>query len=298
MRWKRATGETLAAASPTRIPSWPKSVEPTLTAIRAGVSRTSAKWRSSPEVRECGALHLQAIGAARQCVYMENQYFTSPVIARAPADRLEEPRGPEVVLISAEHSPSYFDQFTMDKTRSTFIHALKDADRHHRFRIYSPVTTLGRTIIVHAKLTIIDDTLLRIGSANINNRSMGFDTECDLSLEAQGPNAAANRAGIRRARTHLLAHWLGWSDVELEAAIRKHGGVGSGLEALRLRGYCRLRPIEAQTLRPIAQFVASHHMGDPVGPDDSWRPWCRRQALTARLKQMHKQATASVKLGR
>ena len=37
----------------------------------------------------------------------------------------------------------------------------------------------------------IDDTLLRIGSANINNRSMGFDTECDLSLEAAGRGFAA-----------------------------------------------------------------------------------------------------------
>ena len=112
---------------------------------------------------------------------MENQYFTSPLIAEALARRLREPDGPEVVLISTEHSPSYFDQATMDQTRLNFVRHLQTADTNQKFRIYSPVTTLGRTIIVHAKLTIVDDRLLRIGSANINNRSLGFDTECDLS---------------------------------------------------------------------------------------------------------------------
>ena len=290
-RWQRATGETLAAAAPTPSPHWPKSVEPTLTSIRAGVSRTSAKWRDLSEVRECEALHLEAIAAARRCIYMENQYFTSPVIARALAVRLSEPKGPEVVLISAEHSPSYFDQFTMDRTRSTFIRAVQDADRHHRCKIYSPVTALGRTIIVHAKLTIIDDTLLRIGSANINNRSMGFDTECDLSLEALGAGAAANRAAIRTARTRLLAHWLGCNEDSVDGAIREHGGVGPGLEALRLGGYCRLRPIEAETLGPLAGLIAGYHLGDPVGPGDSWRPWRRKQALKARLGQVLRPAT-------
>ena len=138
-------------------------------------------------MREVEALHVASIRAAKRLIYMENQYFTSPLIAEALAARLREPDGPEVVLISTEHSPSYFDQATMDKTRFDFISHLHAADAHGRFRVYSPVTTLGRTIIVHAKLTIIDDTLLRIGSANINNRSMGFDSECDLVLETAAP---------------------------------------------------------------------------------------------------------------
>ncbi len=54
---------------------------------------------------------------ATTCIYMENQYFTSEVIAAALAARLAEPKGPEVVLVSTQHSPSYFDQLTMDRTR-------------------------------------------------------------------------------------------------------------------------------------------------------------------------------------
>ena len=42
----------------------------------------------------------------------------------------------------------------------------------------------GTPIYVHAKVLTIDDRLLRVGSSNLNNRSMGFDTECDLAIEA------------------------------------------------------------------------------------------------------------------
>jgi len=280
-RWRRATGEQLAACPPVRKPKWPGKIKPAFTDIDVGLSRTAAAWRAYPEVKENLALHVAAIRAAKACIYMESQYFTSPVIARELAKRLTEADGPEVILVSTEHSPSYFDQVTMDHTRLIFFKTLKRADRHGRFHVYSPVTTLGRTIIVHAKLTIIDDVLLRIGSANINNRSLGFDTECDLSVEATGPGSAGNRAEIVRLRNKLLAHWLGCVEAPMEEAIRRRGGVGPALEELRMAGYCRLRPIELKPLMPLAAFVAAYHLGDPAGPRDSWRPWKRRRALAA-----------------
>jgi phosphatidylserine/phosphatidylglycerophosphate/cardiolipin synthase-like enzyme len=277
-RWRRATGEELETCPPVRNPRWPGKIKPAFSDIDAGISRTGAAWRAYPQVRESEALHIASIRAAKSCIYMENQYFTSPLIAAELAKRLKEEDGPEVILISTEHSPSYFDQVTMDRTRLTFIQTLKDADRHTRFHAYSPVTTLGLTIIVHAKLTIIDDTLLRIGSSNINNRSLGFDTECDLSLEATGPRSGANRAEIVRLRNKLLAHWLGCVEKPMEDAIKDAGSVGAALESLRNSGYCRLRPIEPKPLMPLAAFIAAFHLGDPIGPTDSWRPWKRRKA--------------------
>ncbi|HEY7899803.1 MAG TPA: phospholipase D-like domain-containing protein [Caulobacteraceae bacterium] len=284
-RWRRATGETLTACPPVRKPRWPGEIKPAFSDIDVGLSRTNAAWRSYREIRENEALHVTSVRAAKRCIYMENQYFTSPLIADELAKRLREADGPEVILISTEHSPSYFDQLTMDRTRLKFIQTLEAADRHGRFHAYSPVTTLGRTIIVHAKLTIIDDTLLRIGSANINNRSFGFDTECDLSFEASGPGSAANRAEVIRLRNKLLAHWLGCPEPPIEDAIQQaSGAVGGALEALRNNGYCRLRPIKPKPLNPLAAFVAAYHLGDPVGPADSWRPWKRRAAAAAEAR--------------
>jgi phosphatidylserine/phosphatidylglycerophosphate/cardiolipin synthase-like enzyme len=278
-RWRRCTGEALETPPPVPPTAWPTTVEPMFEQARIGLSRTEPAWREAPEVRECESLHLAAIAAAEACIYMENQYFTSELMARALSARLAEPSGPDVVLVSTTRSPSYFDQNTMDPTRSRFIARLKAADPFGRFRIYSPVTALGHDIIVHAKVTIIDDVLARVGSANMNNRSLGFDTECDLSLEAVGPGAESHRAAIRRLRGDLLGHWLGCSPAAVDEAIVSHGGVCKALESLRESGLRRLRPIEPKTLYPPAALIARWHIGDPMSPADSFRPWKRRRVL-------------------
>ncbi|WP_091741268.1 phospholipase D-like domain-containing protein [Phenylobacterium immobile] len=284
-RWLRATGETMTAPNaPAPSDPWPDAVTPQFEDVRVGLSRTAAAWAGEDQIRENEALYLAAIAAAKSCIYMENQYFTSPVIAEALAQRLGETKGPEVILVSTGHAPSYFDQLTMDRTRSFFIRRLEDADKHGRFRIYSPVTALGHTIIVHAKLAIIDDVLLRVGSANINNRSLGLDTECDLSIEPMSPTRAETRLAIGRVRTRLVAHWLGCEDVIVSEAVEKTGGLGAAIEWLRAQGRCRLRPIPAVALKPMASLVATFHLGDPVGPKDSWKPWRRRRSVATELK--------------
>ncbi len=280
-RWRRATGEDVPVRQGEALLAWPHCVTPDFQDIAVGAARTYGRWRDHTEVREVEALHVGSIRAARRLIYMENQYFTSPLIAEALAARLREPDGPEVVLISTEHSPSYFDQATMDKTRFDFISHLLAADAHGRFCAYSPVTTLGRTIIVHAKLTIIDDALLRIGSANINNRSMGFDSECDLVLETHG---GVQETRLAQLRMGLLAHWLGCQEEVVRDAVGAAGGRWRpSLEALREGGYIRLRPITPGKMNSLSAVVAKHHIGDPVAASDAWRPWRRRAALRHRL---------------
>ena len=118
-RWRRATGERLSSpSSPPSTDPWPDRVSPQFEQVRVGLSRSAAAWREEPQVRESEALYLASIAAAKSCIYMENQYFTSPVIAEALAQRLSERNGPEVVLVSTEHAPSYFDKMTMDRTQA------------------------------------------------------------------------------------------------------------------------------------------------------------------------------------
>jgi phosphatidylserine/phosphatidylglycerophosphate/cardiolipin synthase-like enzyme len=285
-RWARATHETLPPGQPLEPGAWPSAVPVHFRDISVGLSRTSAPWREFPEVRQNEMLSLTAIANARRHIYIENQYLTSPVMAQALAGRLAEPDGPEVVLISTQRSPSYFDTFTMDHTRSLFLRQLKEADRFGRFHAYSPVTALGRPIIVHAKLAIIDEVLLRIGSSNLNNRSEGFDTECDLSLEASGPTAPASEKCIATLRTHILAHWLGCDDDVMATAMARTRRLGDAIESLRLQGYGRLRPLEPKPLGPVALFVAAFHIGDPISAADCWRPWKRRALLKAKRTEI------------
>jgi phosphatidylserine/phosphatidylglycerophosphate/cardiolipin synthase-like enzyme len=280
-RWERATSRSAPPVLPTEGDPWPAWLTPDLHQIEVAVARTEPKWRGRPEVREIEALHLEAIRQARTSIYLENQYFTSPVIGEALAARLQQEDGPEVVVITTEHSPSYFDKLTMDKTRARLLARLRAADRYNRFRAYCPRTRDGTTIIVHSKVAIIDDRLLRIDSANLNNRSAGFDTECDIVFEARTPQ---QRAAITDLRARLIGHFLGLTVTQLEALAREGGLVGA-MDLLQAASEGRLMPLTPPGLSPFFRFVAAYHLGDPMDASDSWRPWLRNARLRREMKQ-------------
>lgn len=285
-RWRRATGERLDPPEPAPAADlWPEedAMRPDLAEVALGIARTGPAWfRDAPATREIEALHLAAIAAARRFIYLENQYFASSRLADALAARLAEPDGPEVVLVVSGRSPSFFDRMTMDAPRDALVARLNAADRYGRFRAYAPQSPGGRTIIVHSKVAILDDRLLRIGSANLNNRSCGYDTECDLAIEApeDGPEGARVAAAIRRFRERLVGHYLGVDPARMAAAITGAGGLIAGIEALDgsgAGGRRRLRPLCPDGPGLLGKPVAALHLNDPHGTADAWRPWRRWQ---------------------
>jgi phosphatidylserine/phosphatidylglycerophosphate/cardiolipin synthase-like enzyme len=280
-RWQRATDRSVPPPPPTEGDRWPQWLSPDLHGADVAVARTLPKWRKCPEVREIEALHIEAIRQARHAIYLENQYFTSPVIGEALAARLRQKDGPEVVVISTEHSPSYFDQMTMDRTRAELLARLRAADTYGRFRAYCPRTRDGQTIIVHSKVAIIDDRLVRIGSGNLNNRSAGFDTECDMVIEAHTPQ---QRAAVHDLRARLLGHFLNLSATQLEALAREGGLVGA-MDLLQAASEGRLQKLEPAPLSPLFRLIARYHLGDPMDAADSWRPWLRDGRLKREMAE-------------
>ena len=85
------------------------------------------------------------------------------------------------------------------------------------------------SIHVHAKVLIVDDRFLRIGSSNLNNRSMGYDTECDLAIEAAN---AAQRDSIVSVRDRLIAEHWGSDEKSVRAALTAGESVFDSLESL------------------------------------------------------------------
>jgi phosphatidylserine/phosphatidylglycerophosphate/cardiolipin synthase-like enzyme len=294
-RWRTAQEVKDLPAPPARELNggdpWPPFVAPRFTRARVAIARTEPRWRDRSEVRETETLHLKAIAQARRTIYLENQYFTSLIVGEALAERLLEPDGPEVVIVSTLHSPSYFDRFTMDRTRWRLIERLRAADRYGRFRAYCPFTEEGQFIIVHSKTSIIDDRLLRVGSTNLNHRSAGFDTECDLALEAETPLAAA---AVTAFRAHMLGHFLGIGAAAVQAAIDEQGSVGRAIDAVTASQSTRLRPLPKVQMGPIQRVVSTYHLGDPVYPSDSWRPLLRRRRLEPYDHALNAAAAAGV----
>lgn len=268
-RWFKATWER-TLPDPEGFDPWPDGLEPDFHDVPVGIARTEPRHGGRAEVRENERLHVEAIRQARRLIYMENQYFTSPVIAAALAERLDEDDGPEVVLVSTGRSPSWFDSLTMDTARAEVLFRLESADRHDRFFAFSPNTAGGQRIIVHAKVTIVDDALLRIGSTNLNNRSLGMDTECDVAI---APETDVGQAAVRRFRHRTIGHFIGVRADEFEAAEAVLGSTG---KAMRGFDTGRLTPLGAAPPTWIERTIAEFQIGDPKSPADAWRPWKRR----------------------
>jgi phosphatidylserine/phosphatidylglycerophosphate/cardiolipin synthase-like enzyme len=273
-RWRRATGEVLAPPPDAGGDPWPDHVPAQLTEREIAIARTEPAWKGLPEVDEIRQLTVACIAEAKQTIYLENQYFTSPLIAEALAARLAEPNGPEVVLISTGKAPSWFDQLTMDRARSTMIWRLKSADIFGRFRAFYPATPNGEVIIVHSKVSVFDDRIARVGSANLNNRSGGFDTECELAVECDETQA---RMAITAFRDRLVGHFMGYTGDAVAKARADYGSLRGAIDALNREG--RLKPIVPHAMGPLATFIAAYHLGDPQDTRDAWRPWKRRNRL-------------------
>jgi phospholipase D1/2 len=268
-RWHRATGRTIPLVRGPKPERWPKDLTPDLTDVTVGISRTIPQTGNGGGVREVEALYLDMIARARQHIYIENQYFTSHSVGDALARRLAEKDGPEVVLVLRLLSHGWLEEHTMEVLRTQLIRRLRAADRFNRFGVYYPdVPGLkeGTCVDIHSKVMVVDDDWLRIGSANLSNRSMGMDTECDLTFESAGE--ARVQKSIRDFRDRLLGEHLG---VSPEVFQREHAGSRSLNKAvMALQGKERsLRALDELKEWPetVVEIAAIADLEQPVSMD-------------------------------
>jgi phosphatidylserine/phosphatidylglycerophosphate/cardiolipin synthase-like enzyme len=262
-RWHTATGQTLDPIEAKHL-TWPSKLEPALRDVEVGIARTLPELDDRAEVREVEALNFAAIAAARQAIYLENQYLASRDLVNALAARLREDDGPEIVIVLPRRSESPLEQQAMDSARHLLIQVLWAADDHGRLGVYWPVTEGGAPIYVHSKVLVVDDRLLRIGSSNLNNRSMGFDSECDVVIEADPDNSERDdvRREIISLRHHLVSEHLGVSVSEFEERLGRTRSFLRAVEALRGEGRT-LQPFTEETIADEASPLAENDLMDP-----------------------------------
>ncbi|MGP3707925.1 phospholipase D-like domain-containing protein [Gordonia paraffinivorans] len=274
-RWEAATGERLAPLVDTEGPDiWPEGLEPAFTSCDVGVARTIPHYGDRPQVEEIRKLYLAAFAAARHTIYIESQYLAAREIAEALAARLREDDGPEIVVVLPRQSDSPVERLAMDGARHRLLKLLWQADVHDRFRAYYPVTSEGDPIYVHAKVLVVDDVLLRIGSSNLNNRSLGFDSECDVAIEADAddPADAELRAKITGFRVRLLSEHLDVAADEFDAAVRERESLLEAVEAMRSPGRT-LEEFDRETIDDEESVIAENEL---VDPEDARTPTLER----------------------
>jgi len=119
---------------------------------------------------------------------------------------------------------------------------------------------------VHSKLMVIDDALLMLGSANLSERSLAIDTECNLAIEAGGD---ARVAGVIAAmRNRLLAEHLGCTPDDVAAALEREGSLHRAIAALSHVRERSLIVIEPRFDPALDALMPDQHVFDPEQPLD------------------------------
>jgi phospholipase D1/2 len=296
-RWRRSGGSegNAGGAPPSDAPSlWPSSVQPDLENVQVGIARTEPAYEDQPEVREVERLFVEEIRAARHYVYIENQYFTSRVIAEAIAARLQEVDGPEIVLVLPQGCSGWLEEASLGILRARTIRALRALDPYGRLHVYYPTVAgleKGMYIKVHSKVLITDDRFLKIGSANACNRSLGLDTECDLAINAaDNPDA---RKTIARFRDRLLAEHLGTTPDHIADLIEKNGSLAG---AIKEGGGPRRRLVSfAGEVSPFWEALIPHKiLLDPEQPLDVERRMRRDLRIHGHRREARRQLLRSI----
>ncbi|MET0269442.1 MAG: phospholipase D-like domain-containing protein [Sphingomonas sp.] len=291
-RWHTAGGKRLHPIEETH-EAWPDSLRPQFHDVDVAISRSRPTLPDLEPIREIEVLYLAMIAAARRFIYAESQYFASRRIAEAIARRLDEPDGPEIVIVNPLTANGWLEPIAMDSARARLCEALHRRDVHGRFRIYHPQTAAGEAIYVHAKIMIVDEEMIRVGSSNMNNRSMRLDTECDVTIERARPANGACGDTIRAIRDDLIAEHLGVDRETVAARIDAEGSIIATIEALRGQGRT-LAPYEVPDLSAVETWLADNEVLDPEGPEEMFeslgkrglfRGYRDRRAARRRLKK-------------
>ncbi len=274
-RWKSSVGEGVSAPGSTAV-AWPPDIEPVLTNCQIAIARTEPDFGKRRGRQEALRLTLDALRSARRRIYIENQYFASHRIGKLLCERLQEPDGPEIVVITTRSSHGFLERVVMGGNRDRLIRRLKQTDRYGRLRVVYPVVPAAdgseQEVTIHSKVVVIDEQFLRVGSSNFNHRSEGFDTECDVAVEAASGEQSAAIAGIRNV---LLGEHLDVEPSEVERMLQETGSLVAVVDRLntRQRGLRAFNGIESHGATALVWGT------DIVDPHSPVRPFHRTRAL-------------------
>ncbi|MES3039123.1 MAG: VTT domain-containing protein, partial [Bdellovibrionota bacterium] len=239
-RWKNAAGyESLPIrafdrSAKTLVPSWPQKFPPLFKDMTCAIARTIPKMEDGVEAHEIHEMFLDLIGEAEKFIYIENQFLTSVDIATALNKRLKERPELRALLVSSYNPQGIFEREGMWAGRIDFKNIVEQGIHPDRIRmVYTGISdAIGENHCkrIHSKILVVDDKYLTVSSSNITNRSMSLDTECDVSLVAEGDDQGQlilwvrnDLIGEHTGRTAEQVAKLFETDAPLEALMNQNG---------------------------------------------------------------------------
>ncbi|MGX1164072.1 phospholipase D1/2 [Bradyrhizobium sp. USDA 372] len=254
-RW-RAAGQQVDERRALRNGRWPASVPVEAEHLPVGIARTEVVCPAGSTIREVERSFIAAIRSATSFVYIENQFTSATRMASELAEQMRRVPSLRVLVVAPKLHSSWLESQAMQNGRGAFIDCFSAAGIADRIRFVYPVSRSGNeeaAVMVHSKLMVVDDRILRIGSANLNNRSMGADSECDLIFEAESEE---HRDFIASVRRRLIAHFCGLDE---QAVTQSEHRLFALLDQVSKTG-------GAKTLRKVESSVLTSTLATLVQP--------------------------------
>jgi phosphatidylserine/phosphatidylglycerophosphate/cardiolipin synthase-like enzyme len=240
-----------------------------ITHDRVAISRTQGKSVVPllDSIQEIRHLYLDAINEAEKLIYIENQFFSSQAVYKALSDRMKDKSRSklQIIVILPRKPHALIEELTMGIVQAKMFHSLKGiASREgHALGIYYTLSSSKDLkkdpTYIHAKLLLVDDRFLSIGSANTTNRSMGLDTELNVSWEATDLSDQETIASIQNIRISLIAEHLGLSEQKNRDISGRIDGLVEFLDRLAGQDTCQLCYHSAETIIGNAKEIKPHH---------------------------------------
>ncbi|MDQ6605941.1 MAG: phosphatidylserine/phosphatidylglycerophosphate/cardiolipin synthase family protein [Actinomycetota bacterium] len=199
MRWREITGQHLASPEPP-----PEAGSSTVQVVRT-VAEDMYESVPRGEFRILES-YIRALRSAQQFIYLENQFLWAPEIVDIMAAKLKDPPSPDFRIVVVLPRRANNGQ---DDTRGQLGRLVAAGDGHDRLLAATLRSRSGhRTdpLYVHAKVGIVDDRWLTVGSANLNAHSLLNDTEMNVVTD--------DAELVRDTRERLWAEHL---ELDLEA---------------------------------------------------------------------------------
>jgi phospholipase D1/2 len=247
-RWQHAGGKRPVPEirrSPRAGNVWPGHVKPDFENLDVGIMRTVAALEERDgDIREIERATVAALERAERFVYIENQYITSKTACEVLAARMRANPELEAVVVTTREPGGWLEARTMGAGRQQFMAAFDEPALARRIQFVAPLARAkgpideqsARIVVdgtlsihVHAKVLVVDDMFLRIGSSNLNNRSMGYDTECDVAIEAR---KSVERRAITSVRNRLIAEHWGSDEQSVATALDGADSIHAALASL------------------------------------------------------------------
>jgi phosphatidylserine/phosphatidylglycerophosphate/cardiolipin synthase-like enzyme len=179
----------------------------------------------------------RALQSAERFVYLESQFLWSPELIEILAGKLREPPRPDFRVVAV--LPARPNNGS-DDTRGQLgllVQAADDGGDRDRFLACTLYQPHGNSVYVHAKVCIVDDAWLTVGSANLNEHSLFNDTEVNVVVRDE---AFARAARLQLWSEHLERDAAGEPARVVDEVWRPLANEGSPERKLRLlRGVSR-----------------------------------------------------------